>query len=230
MAPNQPFGPEVQLKTPMTKTYEATYVVDAEINLDGLADEPAWKKANLETGLTFPWEDRPAPRTEFRALFDDWALYFAFAVEDDDLVLVEDYEGEEDVVREDRVELFFALDDELNNYYCIEIDPLGRVLDYRASHYRQFDFSWTFPGLDVMGHPTDEGYRVEGLIPLRSLELLGFPSPESGSPIKFGIYRAEFRHTEGPEWAESWISWVDPKTAEPDFHVPQSFGTLLMQK
>lgn len=214
----------------MTKTYEAIYVAHAEINLDGLADEPAWQKANPETGFTFPWDDRPAPRTEFRALFDDWALYFTFGVTDDDVVLAEHYRTKEDVVREDRVELFFSLDDELSNYYCIEIDPLGRVLDYRASHYRQFDFSWTFPGLDVMGHPTEDGYRVEGLIPLKSLELLGFPPADSDRPIKFGIYRAEFRHTEGPKWTESWISWVDPQTDQPDFHVSESFGTLLMQK
>ena len=210
----------------MTKTYEACYVPAAEINLDGIADEPAWEQAAPETGFAFPWEDRPTPRTEFRALFDDWAFYFSFNVEDDDLVLAEDYRDKEDVVREDRVELFLARDETLSEYYCLEIDPLGRVLDYRASHYRQFDFSWTFPGLDVVGRPADDGYRVEGLIPLRSLERLGFPMPDSGQPIKFGIYRAEFRHAAGSEWSESWISWVDPRTEEPDFHVPASFGYL----
>mgnify|MGYP001813666977 CR=1 FL=1 len=58
----------------MTKTYEAVYVPDAEINLDGLADEPAWEQAHLETGFSFPWEDRPVPRTEFRALFDEGTI------------------------------------------------------------------------------------------------------------------------------------------------------------
>ncbi len=214
----------------MMKTYEARYVPGAEINLDGIADEPVWEQADLETGFNYPWEDGPAPRTEFRALFDDWALYFAFDVEDGDIVLAEDYRSKEDVVREDRVELFLARDDELANYFCVEIDPLGRVLDYRASSYRQFDFSWTFRGLDVMGQPTEEGYRVEGLIPLRSLELLGFPSPGGDQAIKFGIYRADFRHTDGPEWTESWMSWVDPQTAEADFHVPESFGQLYLRK
>ena len=214
----------------MTKNYEVRYVADAEINLDGIADEPAWEQAILETGFTFPWEDRPAPRTEFRALRDDWALYFAFRVDDDDIVLAEDYRSKADVVREDRVELFFALDEELDDYFCLEIDPLGRVLDYQAAYYRRFDRTWTFPGLDVAGRQTAEGYRVEGLIPLRSLESLGFPSPDSGRPIKFGIYRAEFRHTEDSGWAESWISWVDPQTAEPDFHVPGSFGSLRFRE
>ena len=39
------------------------------------------------------------------------------------------------VVCEDRVELLFALDEELAEYFCLEIDPLRRVLDYRDSHY-----------------------------------------------------------------------------------------------
>ena len=72
------------------------------------------------------------------------------------------------------------------------------------------------------------GYTVEGLVPLKALDSLGFPPPDSGHPIKFGIFRAEFRHTDGSEWSESWMSWVDPGTEEPDFHVPESFGYLEM--
>ncbi len=212
----------------MAKIYEAVYVPDARITVDGILDEAVWQKANLETGFAFPWEDRPAPRTEFRAVFNDRAFCFAFRADDDDIVLAADYQGKEDVVREDRVELFFALDDELASYYCLEIDPLGRVLDYHANFYRRFDRSWSCPGLDVTGRRTEKGYCVEGLIPLRSLQLLGFPALESGRPIKFGIYRAEFSHTEGSGWSESWISWVDPQTAEPDFHVPSSFGRLRL--
>jgi hypothetical protein len=100
------------------------------------------------------------------------------------------------------------------------------VLDYRAAHYRQFDFSWSFPGLDVVGRRTGDGYVVQGQIALDALQSLGFPSLRSGHAIKFGMYRADFRHREAGAWSESWISWVDPRTAEPDFHVPQSFGYL----
>ena len=212
----------------MSKTYEARYVPAAKIDLNGFPNEPAWKQAHLETDFMFPWESRPAPRTEFRALFDERALYFAFRVEDDDVVLAEPYQTKRDVEREDRVELFFSLDERLAQYFCLEIDPLGRVLDYRASHYRRFDFSWNFPGLEVVGSRTDDGYTVEGLIPWKSLESLRFPPLESGRPIKFGIYCAEFRHTNGPEWIESWISWVDLRSRAPDFHVPESFGYLKM--
>ncbi len=212
----------------MTKTYEARYVPDAPILLEGVPDEPAWEEANLEERFTFPWEERPLPRTEFRAVFDERALYFAFHVEDDDVVLVEDYRSKEDVMQEDRVELFFALDEELTRYYCLEIDPLGRILDYRASYYRKFDFSWSLAGLEAVGSPWGSGYAVKGLIPLASLESLGFPLPHSRQAIKFGLFRTAFRHTTRPHWRESWISWVDPRTEEPDFHVPAAFGWLRM--
>ncbi len=210
------------------KTYEACYVPDARISLDGVLTEPAWERANIETAFRFPWEERPLPGTEFRALFDTFALYFAFRVEDHDIVLAEHFRSKEDVVHEDRVELFFALDEELAQYFCLEIDPLGRVLDYRATHYRKFDFSWTFPGLEVVGRQTGDGYAVEGRIRWEALQSLGFPPPDSGRALKFGIYRAEFRHTQGREYREGWISWVDPRTEEPDFHVPESFGYLKM--
>lgn len=212
----------------MTRTYEARYVAQPGIRLDGVLDEPAWRTTEPETRFAFPWDRRPLPHTEFRALFDAEALYFAFSVDDDDVVLAEPFGGKADVVREDRVELFFAVDENLAEYYCLEIDPLGRVLDYRARHYREFDFSWSFPGLEVAGVQTAGGYDVEGRIPLASLASLGFPSPASGRPINLGIYRAEFRHGNGPDPIEGWISWIDPETQEPDFHVPESFGRLTM--
>lgn len=208
------------------KIYEARWVPDANIVLDGVLAEPAWGQAHVETGFSFPWEERPLPATRFRACCDAHALYFSFDVVDDDIVLAQSFQGKQDVVHEDRVELFFALDEQLRQYFCLEIDPLGRVLDYRASYYRQFDFSWSFPGLDAVGMQTDTGYVVEGRMSWEALQSLGFPPPESGRAIKFGIYRAAFRHAESARDREGWISWVDPGTEEPDFHVPESFGYL----
>lgn len=214
------------MNTPKTKTYEARYLANASVTFDGKLASPVWEQANLETGFSFPWEQRPAPRTEFRAFSNETALHFGFRVEDDDIVLAENFRNKEDVVFEDRVELFFSLDEDLRDYFCLEIDPLGRVLDYRAAYHRKLDFSWSFPGVEAIGISTDEGYAVQGRIPWSSFSALGFPSPNCGETIQFGIYRAEFRHTEPGQWSESWISWVDPETSEPDFHIPQSFGYL----
>jgi hypothetical protein len=100
-----------------------------------------------------------------------------------------------------------------------------------------------------MGEPTEKGYVVEGRIPLASFEALGFPRLRPGVKIRFGMYRAEFSHDrsgrpvvqresihnlgrqlDGPPPIEAWMSWIDPKTEEPDFHVPTSLGWLEIVK
>ena len=205
------------------KTYPVRST-DGELEVDGRLDEPAWADAELETDFTFPWQEREAPQTEFRALIDATHLYFAFRVEDSDIVIVidiDDGDDEEAVARGDRVELFFAPDASLDDYVCFEIDPTGRVLDYRAAYYREFDFEWDLPGLVVAAVLTETGYVVEGSIPRAALPIV----PENGR-ILTGMFRAEFSHRDGATPREEWISWVTPSSVEPDFHIPSAFAWL----
>lgn len=196
----------------------------AEITINGVLDEPAWAEANVERGFSFPWLDQPAPATEFRACCDDEFFYFAFKVHDEDIVVDEHAEGTDVVIAEDRVELFFARDEALAEYFCLEIDPLGRVHDYVASYYRKFDRSWRCEGLRVGTSPLEQGYVVEGAIPLATLKSLGLPAMRVGNELLVGVFRAEFSHGPGPDPIENWISWVHPKTEQPDFHVPGAMG------
>lgn len=236
-------------------TYQVRYLPDAGIRLDGRADEPAWSQANIEKHFIFPWKKEPAPPTEFRALCDDAYLYFAFRVQDSDIFLLDKFRDEEDAVFEDRVEMYFSRDNHMKDYYCMEVDPRGRAFDYKGSYYRQIDPKWNLPGLEAKGAiiggdaPLKTGYAVEGRIPLKSLEAVGFPRLRPGVKIRFGIFRAEFshdrsgrpvaqkesihnrgRHLDGPLPIEEWMSWIDPKTEEPDFHVPMSLGWLEVVK
>jgi hypothetical protein len=201
--------------------------------------------AVVERHFTFPWKQGPAPRTEFRALCDENNLYFSFRVQDADIVILEDLNDKADEVFEDRIELFLSRDDRMNDYYCIEIDSRGRVLDYRASYYRRFDRSWKLQGLETKAASLADGYEIEGRIPRTSLAALGFPQFKPGARVLCGLYRAEFsrdrsgkpftpsdsihtlgRKLDGPPPIEDWMSWVDPHTKEPDFHVPASLGWL----
>ncbi|UCF43137.1 MAG: carbohydrate-binding family 9-like protein [Planctomycetota bacterium] len=211
---------------PCPKTYDVRYVPEARINVDGILDESDWNKAYCETDFSFPWEDRAAPATKFRALRDDDSLYFFFNVHDEDVVVEEKFDTESVVAREDRVEIFFAYDDKLKEYFCLEVDPLGRVLDYAASYYRRFDNSWSLPGVRAAASITSEGYTVEGSAPLKSLEALGLPPLGPGRVLKVGLFRADFNRGQNSKLHEHWISWVDPGTKQPDFHVPSAFGCL----
>ncbi len=227
------------------KTYPVQYLLKAAIELDGRDDDPDWTKAAVAKGFTFPWKEKPAPPTQFRALCDQEFLYFTFRIEDADVFVLDKFRDEQDAIFEDRAEIYFVRDDRMQDYYCFEIDSRGRAFDYRGTYYRQFDASWNWPGLETKASPLPQGYVVEGRIPLSSFESLGFPKLRPGTKIRTGLYRAEFSHDPTPPTApqkqsihnlgrqldvappiEAWMSWVDPKTVEPDFHVPTSLGWL----
>ena len=208
-----------------SKTYGVGH---GSIDVDGTLDEGAWTKAVSETGFSFPWQTREAPATEFRALVDDTNFYFAFRVEDADIV-IDDGDDEEAVARGDRVEVFFTADPSLDDYVCFEIDPSGRVLDYRASYYRELDFEWDLPELVVAATLTETGYVVEGSIPHQALRELGIPTLADDGKVLAGVFRAEYsRRDDGDPLAE-WISWVTPSSEEPDFHIPSAFAWLETQ-
>jgi len=227
------------------QTYEARPASGMPIEIDGRADETAWAAAKPLSSFSLPWNPEPPPKTEFRALHDASFLYFTFDMDDADIVSVDNFSDEADAVLEDRAELYFAADDQMARYVCIEVDSRGRVFDYAASYYRKFDPSWKLDGLATAASPRSDGYVVEGRIPLKTLARLGFPIFRPGARIRCGIFRAEFSHdrnakaspakpsihnlgrpTHGPPPIERWMTWIDPKTTEPDFHVPTSLGWL----
>lgn len=198
------------------------------IQVDGQLLEPAWSKAEKQTGFRYPWSKRTPPTTQFRALVDSERLWFAFEVDDADVVLAKEFAGESSVDQEDRVEIFFARDAALNRYFCIEIDPLGRVHDYAATSYRKFDHSWNCPGLRTAGKIGTRGYTVEAAIPLRTLsELLG-QRISPGATLRVGLFRAEFRKGALGDADDNWMSRVKPDTVTPDFHVPSAFADWRM--
>lgn len=181
--------------------------------------------------FSFPWAPATAPRTECRLWIEGNRLKFSFDVDDDDVVVAADWQGESTVDQEDRVELFLARDAALERYYCLEIDPVGRVHDYAATHYRRFDTSWNCRGLETKGARTAAGYRVEGSVPLSALEAVLGRSVRSGSVLRVGLFRAEFRDREPRSRGErddNWISWVRPEAGTPDFHIPSAFRDLRL--
>lgn len=226
-------------------TYQVRYMPGAKIRIDGRSDEPDWAKANAEKGFRFPWSDAPPPATDFRALVDDASLYFTFRMQDDDIVVLDKLRDKQDAVFEDRGEVILSLDAKMSDYFCLEVDSRGRTYDYRAHYYRRFEPKWSMKGLETAGSEVPKGYVVEGRIPLDTLVELGFPRLKPGEKIRCGLFRAEFSHDRSARPAkpratihnagrqppgvppiEGWMSWVEPKTKEPDFHVPSSLGWL----
>ena len=91
-----------------------------------------WAAAERLSDFIFPWLDRAAPRTEFLALHDDSWVIFHFDVRDEDLVLADGRDDREKVIGSDRVEIFFAANEALDPYYCLEVDPRTAKPDFHV--------------------------------------------------------------------------------------------------
>ena len=149
-------------------------------------------------------------------------FFFQFDAADSTLTLVEPFTGERDVDPEDRVEFFFAQDRKLSKpYYCAEIDSEGRVMDYKATFYRAFDFGWNFMTLQVRSMTTPWGYRVAGSIAREELESLGLD-------LDGGFWMGVFQGDAAVGREMLWYSLVPTDDVTPDFHQPKVFFPCKM--
>lgn len=172
--------------------------------------------------LMNPWGETCAP-TEISVSSSGEFLHFSFDVTDMDLVYAENFAYERDLEVGDRVEIFFSKDPDMNDYECFEIDPMGHVLSYRASYYRQFDFSWEPPkDFIAKAEMTGCGYRVDVSIPIDYVDKF-----LSDGSLYLGLYRGDFYKEDG-KIIERWYSWKNPETPEPDFHVPASLHQVIL--
>lgn len=210
------------------KEYVVKQIQQKNFKIDGSLNDPIWKRVNKLDDFSFPWEKKDVPLTEFRAFYNSSNFYFSFKVEDNELVLLNEINEEMEIVNEDRVEIFFAKDKKLKEYYCIEIDSKGRVLDNSASFYRNFNYKWEMKDIKTKSSITKDGYIVEGIIPLKTFTDLGFEL-DKGSQMFAGVFRADFCYDKNDNIEYHWISWVLPKVKEPDFHTPSAFGIFIFE-
>ena len=140
------------------------------INIDNLMSEKNWKDANVLSDFCLPWDKKFAQETQFKATFDESYLYFLFYSKDSNLVVLENISEEQDIAKEDRIEIYLSASESLDEYFCFEVDPYGRVLDYKAKFYRKFDRKWNINQLIVESKITDDGFNTAMAIPLKALK------------------------------------------------------------
>ena len=203
---------------------EKVYFAKKQSPID-VTSGPDWSLAQKLDDFSYPWREEIPSATIFQAVWDDHNFWFRFEVEDENILVYRDKDLKEEVVYSDRVEIFFKKDDKMTPYFCLEMDPLSRVLDYDAHFYRKVNFGWKWPdnGLSVKGTKTGTGYVVEGNISLASLKKLGMLND---GKLLAGLFRGECVALNGKNADLRWISWVDPQTERPDFHVPSAFGVI----
>ncbi len=186
---------------------------------------PEWDRAEVLDEFHSPWTQDGVPPMTFRALWNEDAFMFRFEVVDSDIRIYTATNHKMEVVHSDRVEVFFRTNEKMDPYYCLEMDPLGRVLDYRTVFYRKFEYGWQWPGngsLNVRTGLLPLGYWVEGAIRLNSLRELGLLKD---GKLEAGLFRGKCLEPH-PNSSFQWISWVKPESETPDFHIPSAVGNI----
>ena len=153
-------------------------------------------------------------KTDFTWSIKAGRFYFQFEVVDETVHAVKEVKAKRDLEHGDRVEVFWSPREDMSvNYYCAEIDPQGRVLDYACKFPRVFDYNWQFKTLEKESKRTEHGYRVEGSVSVDELKQLGI----NLSCFWMGAFRADF--DEAGQLVE-WYSLMPPGPGEADFHRP----------
>ncbi len=210
------------------KTYKVSKIDLSHMVINGKADHPLWEKADVLNDFSSPWHVEDVEDIEFRAIHDGEHLFVSYKVTDSSLHIDSTDDSKKSVDNSDRVELFLRSNKLLDPYYCLEIDPLARVQDFIARPNRQFDYTWNWPKEDITINSdiTATYFTVEVAISISSLKK--FELLQKDGTIEAGIYRAKYNQQSNGQFEPTWITWIDPKTESPNFHIASSFGKLKL--
>lgn len=209
------------------KNYNVNRIEKNILQINGLGDNPFWEKAEILTDFVSPWDELNPGKIEFKALWDTENIYFCYIVHDDIVHIDRQDDSVDSIGESDRVEIFFRTDELLNPYYCLEIDPTSRIMDFKASPAKKFDFDWNWPENDIWikSHISESYFVVEIAITIQSLKNFHLIKDNG---IEAGLYRAKYKKQQNNLYEPTWITWVNPNTETPNFHVASSFGTLTL--
>lgn len=202
---------------------------DEQITLDGLGNEEVWQNVKILTDFRYPWQSITAPATTFQAFHDGDHINFYFTAKDDDIILKQTGDEEMDAVKSDRVEIFIRSVDTLKPYYAFEMDPQGRVFDSKGEFGKYINQEYDFPaeGMRFKGNIDEGTYSVEGQLSINTLRDLDLIAADGS--IMAGLYRGEYFNDKDGNEKTYWISWVTPDSKTPNFHIPSSFGKLILE-
>lgn len=209
--------------------YKANKIESKVLVINGKGDDSNWEKAELLTDFISAWDKEPVKKIEFKSLWDSEKLFFFFKVFDNEVHIDAKDNSDDSIGNSDRVELFFRANEDLNPYYCLEIDPTPRIMDFMARPNKDFDFNWNWPkkGICVKSNIEKEYFTVEISISIASLKKFNLIKDNK---IETGVFRAKYNKKEDSTFEPTWISWVDPNTETPNFHIASSFGELHLQE
>jgi hypothetical protein len=207
-----------------TPRHYVCYYTSDSLVIDGSASETVWQKAPwTEDFLDIEGTVRPRPffRTRARMLWDARNLYIYAELEEPDLQGA--LRQHDTIIFQDNdFEVFLNPDNNTHNYFEIEINSLGTVMDlFMLKPYRDGGkalMSWDTQGLKsavkrkgTLDHPGDKdgGWSVEMAIPLSSLRFFRDRPPRDSSLWRINFSRVEW------DWDVKngqYVKRIDPAT------------------
>jgi len=226
------FGAGKAPAQPPLPTYKAPRA-KGPIKIDGVLDEPDWKRAPVAV-LVRSTDGAPTKyRTEARLLWDNEYLYLSFVSEDED-VWSDFFQHDDKIYTQEAVEIFIDADGDGKTYNELEIAPTGATFDaYFPARREGMDLSWEsgmVSAVKVEGtlnnpNDVDKSWTVEAKIPIAKLASVPHVPPLVGDKWRFNLYRLDW-HT-GRKINEG--SAFSPLFAG-DFHNLPRFGWLEFVK
>ena len=196
--------------------------VDREILLNAAHPAPEWETAG-PLRFSADWQGKnpdPELETEVRLLWSQTTLYLRFACRYRHLFVFGDCDANgrrEHLWDRDVAEAFLQPTPSPQRYYKeFEIAPNGMWIDLDITPSGLSDLK---SGLRRSIHLNEEKrvWAAEMAIPIKAI---------SGNFDSAQAWRANFYRVEGTTEPRRYMAWRPTNTPQPDFHVPQAFGTL----
>ena len=202
----------------------APYVAQA-ISPDDFEND-AWEQCPSET-IAHQWSGELAPverQAEVRICWSNEALHVRFVCnQNEPLVVSANPQTDRKTLGlwdRDVCEIFVAPDAENpSRYFEFEAAPTGEWVDLCiliTPSGRETD--WDFQsGMEVAANLANTKLRIGISVPWSG----SLPRPERGDMWRINLFRCV-----GPEAPERYLAWRPTRTPEPNFHVPEAFGSL----
>ncbi len=231
-----------------------------QVVIDGRLDDPSWGRAPwTEDFVDILGDDTPSPslRTRAKILWDDRYLYVGAEMEEPHLWATL-LDRDAIIYRDDDFEVFLDPDGDGLEYFEVEVNAFGTVLDlFMNEPYNKggsANIGWNLPGLRVgvflrgtLNNPSkgDEGWSVELAIPWEELvppgtQLTGRP-PKPGDQWRINFSRVDWpvevanagyeKTVEpGPENRHPESNWVWSPQGAINMHIPERWGLVRFVK
>ena len=220
----QPLGsPPALVERPVL---HATNLGGDVIDVDGRPLEAAWARATAATWDTDYAGNPTGITTHVRFLHSPPGLFVLWELEGaalDDTDMTRDPEASRPkLYEEDCVELFFTPDPKrAHHYFETELGPFAHFFDVEVDRDAHTSNTRWSSGVTVRATQDKKAHRAVIEAALYSREFLP-PAVVPGARLPIGLYRIEGKAP------RRYLAWSPPRTEKPDFHVPDAFGTLIV--